>query len=87
MLPYILGHEPGGTSTRTVIHYAQEINSGKFCKYDYNSAWRNWLAYWSLSPPEYSLEKVDVPVALMWSDNDWLADPKVSMVYGLQSML
>ena len=77
LLPYILGHEPGGTSTRTVWHYAQEINSGKFCKFDYDSMLGNWLAYKSFSPPEYDLKKVDVPVALMWSDNDWLADPKV----------
>ena len=38
---------------------------------------QNWLHYRSFSPPEYDLKKVDVPVALIWSDNDWLADPKV----------
>jgi len=70
-----LGHEPGGTSTRTVWHYAQEINSGKFCKFDYDSMFQNWLVYRSFSPPEYDLKKVDIPVALIWSDNDWLADP------------
>ena len=78
MVPYILGHEPGGTSARTVWHYGQEINSGKFCKFDHNSMFTNWLAYKSFSPPEYDLKKVDVPVALIWSDNDWLADPKVN---------
>ena len=78
LVPYILGHEPGGTSARTVWHYGQEINSGKFCKFDHNSMFTNWLAYKSFSPPEYDLKKVDVPVALMWSDNDWLADPKVN---------
>ena len=72
-----MGHEPGGTSTRNVWHYAQEINSGKFCKFDYDSMVQNWLHYRSFSPPEYDLKKVDVPVALIWSDNDWLADPKV----------
>ena len=72
-----MGHEPGGTSTRTVWHYAQEINSGKFCKFDYDSMFENWLAYRSFSPPEYDLKKVDIPVALIWSDNDWLADPTV----------
>ena len=72
-----MGHEPGGTSTRTVWHYAQEINSGKFCKFDYNSMVQNWIHYRSFSPPEYDLKKVDVPVGLIWSDNDWLADPTV----------
>ena len=81
LVPYILGHEPGGTSARTVWHYGQEINSGKFCKFDHNSMFTNWLAYKSFSPPEYDLKKVDVPVALIWSDNDWLADPKVNIFY------
>ena len=26
--------------------------------------------------PSHRLDKVTVPVALMWSRNDWLADPK-----------
>ena len=81
LVPYILGHEPGGTSARTVWHYGQEINSGKFCKFDHNSMFTNWLAYKSFSPPEYDLKKVDVPVALIWSDNDWLADPKVNFCH------
>ena len=81
LVPYILGHEPGGTSARTVWHYGQEINSGKFCKFDHNSMFTNWLAYKSFSPPEYDLKKVDVPVALIWSDNDWLADPKVNIFH------
>ena len=38
MLPIILGHEPGGTSTRTVVHFAQLVDSGRFRKYDHGSA-------------------------------------------------
>ena len=76
MLPYILGHEPGGTSTRTVIHYAQLINSGKFRKYDFGLD-ENKKIYNSTEPPSYNLKNVQVPVALMWAENDWLADPKV----------
>ena len=26
--------------------------------------------------PSHRLDKVTVPVALLWSDNDWLADPR-----------
>jgi len=29
LLPVILGHGPAGSSTKTFIHYAQEIKSGK----------------------------------------------------------
>ena len=56
--------------------YFQEVNSRKFSHYDYGSAAANILAYNSSTPPEYDLAKVTVPVALFWSDNDWLADPK-----------
>ena len=30
----------------------------------------------SLNTEQIRLDKVTVPVALMWSDNDWLADPR-----------
>ena len=80
MLPIILGHEPGGTSTRTVIHFAQEVRSGKFAKYDHGTATANLKAYGQATPPEYDLAKVEIPVTLMWSENDYLADPKVRNV-------
>ncbi len=36
--------------------------------------------YNSTVPPEYDLSKVQTPVALMYADNDWLADPKVQFI-------
>ena len=79
MLPIILGHEPGGTSTRTVIHYAQEYNSGEFQKFDYGIV-GNVPAYGQMSPPKYDLKRVKVPVYAVYSDNDYLADPEVRKV-------
>ena len=77
LLPIILGHEPGGTSTRTVVHFAQEVLSRRFCKYDFGSAELNKKHYnGSSKPPSYDLTAVKVPVALMWAKNDWLADPE-----------
>lgn len=76
LLPIILGHEPGGGSTQTIIHFAQEVNSGKFQKYDHGEA-GNVKKYNQTTPPVYDIGKVTVPVVLMWSDNDWLADPQV----------
>ena len=52
LLPVILGHEPGGGSTRTVVHFAQEVNSGKFCKYDLGRR-LNMAKYGQPQPPEY----------------------------------
>ncbi|KAG7170966.1 Lipase 3-like 2 [Homarus americanus] len=46
----------------------------KFQKYDFGTL-GNLRQYGSLSPPSYNLSRVTVPVALFWSDNDWLADP------------
>lgn len=77
MLPKILQHVPAGTSTKTVIHFNQEIMSGKFRQYDYGFK-KNWMIYNASEPPDYSLFNITVPIALFYADNDWLADSKVS---------
>nr|CAD7418550.1 unnamed protein product [Timema poppensis]CAD7418902.1 unnamed protein product [Timema poppensis]CAD7419384.1 unnamed protein product [Timema poppensis] len=74
MLPVILGHTPAGASTRQIIHYGQEVKSGYFRQYDHGSL-ENVLKYGSLDPPDYDLSKVNAPVALHYSNNDWLASP------------
>jgi len=75
MLPAILGHVPAGTSTKQYIHYGQLVNSGRFRMYDYGF-FKNMAKYGSFKPPSYDLTKVTAPVALHYSMNDWLADPK-----------
>lgn len=74
MLETITHHTPAGTSTSTIVHYAQEINSKKFAKYDFGKK-GNREAYGQDHPPEFSIEAVKVPVATYWSQNDWLAHP------------
>jgi lysosomal acid lipase/cholesteryl ester hydrolase len=75
MLPILMGHEPGAvTSTRTVIHVLQLVNNGKFQKFDHGPK-DNLKFYNQRNPPDYEFSKVDVPVVLMWSDNDWLSHP------------
>lgn len=74
-LPVILGHGAEGTSSKTVVHFAQEVNSGKFQRYDYGY-YGNMKIYHQHTPPPYNLSQVTVPVALLWANNDWLADPK-----------
>ncbi|XP_069183892.1 lipase 3 isoform X6 [Procambarus clarkii] len=73
-LPVMLSHTPAGTSVRTVTHYLQEVNSGKFQKYDFGKL-GNLKHYNSASPPVYNLSHVTTPVAVFWSQHDWLADP------------
>ncbi len=74
MLETIVHHTPAGTSTNTVIHYAQEVNSKKFAHYDYGKD-KNFEHYGQETPPEFSIEAIQVPIAAYWSLNDWLAQP------------
>ena len=43
--------------------------------YDYGCKKENMLKYNQTEPPVYNLKNVNVPVALYWAQNDWLADP------------
>uniref|UniRef100_A0A2A4K7B0 Partial AB-hydrolase lipase domain-containing protein n=1 Tax=Heliothis virescens TaxID=7102 RepID=A0A2A4K7B0_HELVI len=82
LLPLILGHVPAGASTKTLVHYAQEIKqSGRFQQFDYGPA-QNFKVYGTESPPEYPLHKITLPIALFGSENDWLAsDIDVTNLY------
>lgn len=75
LLPVILAHLPAGTSTHTVNHYAQIINSGVFGMYDFGRL-GNQNHYGQLTPPVFNLTNVTPPVALFWSDGDWIATPQ-----------
>lgn len=69
-----VSHTPAGASAKSIIHYAQMVNSKKFQKYDYGPK-GNMLQYNQTSAPEYHLENITTKVALIWSENDKLADP------------
>ncbi|KAL6264535.1 hypothetical protein P5V15_004641 [Pogonomyrmex californicus] len=72
LIPTILEHFPAGTSTKTAIHYIQEINPGRFCKYDYGR--RENLKYYNTpEPPSYELKNIKAPFALFYAENDWLS--------------
>ena len=77
LLETIVHHTPAGTSTNTVLHYAQEINSKTFTHYDYGDE-GNLVHYNDTVPPLFDMRAVTVPIASYWSDNDWLAHPTVS---------
>ena len=73
----ILSHDPAGASTKTLIHFGQEIESGKFRQFDYGRE-KNLLIYNATEPPDYNLTNIKVPIGLFYADNDWLADSLVS---------
>lgn len=72
LLPEILKRYPAGSSIRQFLHYTQELNSGKFCQYDYGMI-QNMAKYGTVKPPSYRLNEVRVPISLYYGNNDWLA--------------
>ncbi|XP_022187146.2 lipase 3 [Nilaparvata lugens] len=75
MLPVIFGHLPDSTSTNSLMHYGQSVQNGDFKWFDYGQK-TNMKIYRQEKPPPYRLSKITAPVALFFSDNDWLADKK-----------
>uniref|UniRef100_A0AC34R737 Lipase n=1 Tax=Panagrolaimus sp. JU765 TaxID=591449 RepID=A0AC34R737_9BILA len=68
-----MDHTPAGSSTKNVVHWAQMVASGKFCKYDYGT--KNQEFYGQPTAPEYNISKLRIPTYLYYSADDWLADP------------
>jgi len=67
MLETIASHIPAGTSTFTILQYAQEINSKDFGGMDWGEE-KNMIHHNSAVPPSYDLHKVNTPVC--WVSNN-----------------
>ena len=80
MLETITHHTPAGTSTNTVIHYAQGVNSKTFAHFDFGTE-GNVGHYGQEMPPEFRVEALTIPVSSYWSQNDWLAQPQDVLRY------
>ncbi|XP_050514665.1 uncharacterized protein LOC114329267 isoform X1 [Diabrotica virgifera virgifera] len=74
LLPIIVSNAPAGISTKMLLHYGQEIRSGKFRRYDYGVL--NIKKYKSISPPEYNVSAITAPIAIYYSQNDFFAAVK-----------
>ncbi|XP_073941845.1 lipase 3-like [Choristoneura fumiferana] len=66
---------PGGGSTKTVLHYAQLIQSGLFQRFDYGTV-KNLLVYGKAAPPEYALNEISSPLVVISSPSDWLSSTR-----------
>ncbi|KAN0034470.1 hypothetical protein ACTFIV_000983 [Dictyostelium citrinum] len=53
-LPVILSQSPGGTSTKNIIHWTQNLNND-FQKFDFGSAVENYIHYSQSTPPKYNI--------------------------------
>merc|ERR1719347_1724424 len=76
MLPYIVGHCPAGTSNKNMLHYGQSYKAGTWRGFDMGSESENLKKWNSTSPPEYKYNVITAPVAMFWSENDWLVVPQ-----------
>ncbi len=88
-MPVYISHEPDGTSVKNMIHFAQGIRSKQFQAYDYGSPQKNELHYNQTTPPLYTIRPINMPTAIFWSGEDWLADPNdVAYIFdNLQTMV
>lgn len=75
-IPVYIAHTPAGTSVKNMVHFAQMYKYKKFQMFDYGSPEKNKQHYGIDTPPQYNASAFDVPVALYWGGNDWLADPQ-----------
>ncbi|GBP35680.1 Lipase 3 [Eumeta japonica] len=73
-LPVIFSHTPSGAATKQLLHYGQGVLSGEFRQYDWGET-GNFDHYGTREPPNYPVHKITAPVALFYSDADWLASP------------
>lgn len=75
LIPLIVGHDPAGVATKQIIHYGQEVNSGRFAKFDYGIE-ENRRRYGNDLPPDYDLSNIRVPIYIFYSLGDLVADTR-----------
>ncbi|KYR00533.1 carboxylic ester hydrolase [Tieghemostelium lacteum] len=75
-MPIVSGHEPSGTSTQNIQHFAQGVTLKQFQMFDYGPV-INIQKYQSIYPPIYDLTQFPstVKIALYSGTLDELADP------------
>ncbi|XP_022651742.1 uncharacterized protein LOC111246432 [Varroa destructor] len=74
-IPVYMAHMPSGTSTKNLVHMAQNRNRKDFCRFDYGEKENIWR-YGTSYAPRYPLHKITAPIALFWGKNDRLATPE-----------
>ncbi|KAJ8672695.1 hypothetical protein QAD02_003955 [Eretmocerus hayati] len=73
--PTVLKYFPAGTSIQAVLHYTQNMVSGRFQAYDHGPL-LNYEKYSRKTPPSYNLKQVTAPVAIFYGNNDYFTTPK-----------
>ncbi|OXU21284.1 hypothetical protein TSAR_013378 [Trichomalopsis sarcophagae] len=74
LTPSIISKIPAGTSVKLFVHWLQQMDLGEFRNFDYGTK-DNLKVYGSPEPPNYDLSKIQIPIAVFCSDNDWVESP------------
>uniref|UniRef100_A0A0N5ALW2 Abhydro_lipase domain-containing protein n=1 Tax=Syphacia muris TaxID=451379 RepID=A0A0N5ALW2_9BILA len=81
-----LAHNPAGTSTRNMMHFAQMVHSGRLAPYDYYIPLINKKHYGKPIPPLYNVSGITVPMNLYYSHADWISTDKDVEEYLLKNL-
>lgn len=75
---YYLNYEPNPTSVKNMAHWAQNIRSKTFRKFDYGAK-GNQQHYGQPTPPEYDVSKwpASLPIALFCGSLDYLGTHQI----------
>uniref|UniRef100_F1KWB2 Lipase n=1 Tax=Ascaris suum TaxID=6253 RepID=F1KWB2_ASCSU len=68
-----LAHNPAGTSTKNIMHFAQMVHYGRHSPFDYEFPSINKQHYGTEIPPVYNITRISTPMYLYYSDADWVA--------------
>lgn len=73
LIPIIQGQMPAGCAINQLLHYGQNIRTGRFQHFD-PDFFNNFVAIKNDTfAPDYNLENINAPVALFYSNYDFLA--------------
>ncbi|CAK87989.1 unnamed protein product (macronuclear) [Paramecium tetraurelia] len=75
---FMVSHEPGGTSTKTLVQWMQFYRNGTFSYFDYGRS-RNITEYGQSVPPKYNVEnlcQLKIPKYFYIGSKDVIADEK-----------
>ncbi|XP_026580841.1 lipase member K-like [Pseudonaja textilis] len=64
----------GCTSTKTLLHWKQVLDSGQFKEFDYGS--RNMEKYNQMTPPFYDIRNMNIPIFMWGGENDQISTLK-----------
>ena len=63
-----------------LLTFDLRISVGRFARYDYGII-GNMQHYKQRTPPSYNMAAITAPVVLMWGEQDFLADPTVTIKF------